>query len=563
MSVHSGWEEGVALRRHILALLVALAAAAFLIWPGQQSALGNPLTQVTQITTGGSRTCALLDGGVKCWGNNSGGGLGDGTRTFRTTPTDVVGLQEGVVSVATAGSHTCALLDTGRVKCWGANLIAELGDGTITTRTSPVDVCQVYDEALEQCDTPLSSVTAIAAGTFHNCALTEEATVFCWGRNTHGQLGAVSDGKCSFGGGPFPLALEGPNPELCSTTALEVAGLTDVVAVDAGGNHTCAVTIEGRVKCWGANLNRELGTPTTEICLEVGVVPVDCSTAPVDVCLAYDEAAAQCDELLAATAVATGGSHTCAVTAAGGAMCWGANFNGALGDGTGLGDVFPPSSPPVDVVGLTQGIAQIAVGTWTSCAVTAEALLFCWGGNEQGQLGDGTGGRSGDRSLVPVSVCEDAVCDAPLANVVAVSVGFHTCALLEEASVRCWGSNTWGQLGDGTICCGLSYNRPAPVDVVALEAKPTPTPTLTPTPTVTLTPTTTPAPTMTPEVLLGDVNCDGTLTSVDAVLVLQFVARLLQTLPCPENGDIDEDGALTALDAALILQHSAGLLASA
>ena len=535
----------MALRRHILALLVALAAAAFLILPSPQATLGNPLTQVTQITTGGSRTCALLDGGVKCWGNNAGGGLGDDTRTFRTTPTDVVGLQEGVVSVAAAASHTCALLDTGRVKCWGANLIAELGDGTITNRTSPVDVCQVYDEALEQCDTPLSSVTAIAAGTFHNCALTEDATVYCWGRNTHGQLGAVSDDKCSFGDGPFPATSEGLNPELCSTTPLEVAGLTDVVAVDAGGNHTCALTVEGRVKCWGVNLNRQLGTPTTEICLELGVVPIDCSTMPVDVCLTYDEAAAQCDEFLAATAVAASGSHSCAVTAAGGAMCWGANFRGALGDGNELGDVFPPSSPPVDVVGLTQGVVQIAVKSSTSCAVTIEALVMCWGGNQEGQLGDGTGGRSGDRSLVPVSVCEDAVCDTPLANVVAVSTGSHTCALLEGGAVKCWGSNTWGQLGDGTICFGISYNRPAPVAVVALDAKPTP------------------APTMTPEVLLGNVNCDGTLTSVDAVLVLQVVARLLRTLPCPENGDIDEDGALTALDAALILQHSAGLLTSA
>ena len=475
-----------------------------------------------------------------CWGFGAFGQLGDGNPQNRPAPVDVVGLEGDVVSVASGQYHTCALTEAGGAKCWGSNTLGQLGttdvmcfypDGSsIACSAEPLDVVGLED-----------GVAAISPGNFHTCVLTEAGGVKCWGDNSVGQLG---DGT--------------------TTSRLEpadVLGLTSgVMAVEAGFDHTCALTLLGAVKCWGDNRVSELGAESTETCTSVFGDAHACSTTPLDV------------ETLdgGITALSALGSFTCALTETGGVTCWGNNAHGQLGDGTFANIRRTPSDVCADEqceAPLT-GASTVAAGGSHTCALMNSGDLKCWGFGAFGQVGDGDLDIN-DRTT-PVDVCqvydtESQQCAESLSGAIAVAAGQrYTCAVTEAGGVKCWGANGTGVLGIGVF--GGDVN-PLPLDVVGLDPKPPPTETATITPTATPTPsptaTPTPSPTPTPEVLLGDVNCDGTLTSVDALLILQRVARLLQTLPCLEDGDIDEDGAITALDAVLILQHSAGLLTSA
>jgi len=188
---------------------------------------------VKAISSGGNFSCALRAGGVKCWGSNYTGQLGDGTTTNRTTPVDVAGLSSGVTRISAGEQHACALTSAGAVSCWGLNDAGQLGNGTTDASLVPVDVVGLG-----------SGVTAISAGKDFTCAVTSGGGAKCWGSNTSAQLGDGTDG----------------NNRL---TPVDVLGLgSGVTAIAAGGYHSCAIAA-GVAKCWGLNTEGELGNGTT------------------------------------------------------------------------------------------------------------------------------------------------------------------------------------------------------------------------------------------------------------------------------------------------------------
>jgi alpha-tubulin suppressor-like RCC1 family protein len=367
-------------------LRAAVALVAAVTWALPATPVAADTTPTADVIAASDHTCVVTTGGgVKCWGDNSKGGLGDGTTTASGIPVDVAGLASGVTAIASGDRYSCALTSSGGVRCWGYNQFGQLGDGTTTDRATPVDVTGLP-----------SGVSAIDTRGEHTCALMTAGGVKCWGANGNGQLG---DGTTDSSGVP-----------------VDVAGLTSgVSAIAVGGEHTCAITSGGGLKCWGWNARGQVGIGTTTD-----------SKTPVDVPGLAG----------AVSAVAAGGRHTCALMAAGGVSCWGYNEFGQLGDGT-----TTDSAMPVAVAGLPSSIRAITTGGNFSCALKTDGGVTCWGLNAAGQLGDGT---YTDRPA-PVVVA------GLTSGVSAIAAGFyHICGITKDGGVTCWGGNETGQLGIGT-----------------------------------------------------------------------------------------------------------------
>jgi alpha-tubulin suppressor-like RCC1 family protein len=293
----------------------------------------------------------------------------------------VSGLSTGVAQVAATDSSTCALVNGG-VKCWGSNRNGELGDGTTTDHPLPANVSGLT-----------AGVADIAAGAMYACALGTGGSVRCWGSDA-----------------------------TLNTTPRAIAGLASGVArIATGAQHGCAILATGAVKCWGRNERGQLGngqTTTTN-------TPVDVSGLPG-----------------AATAIAAGTLHSCALLANGRLKCWGANDTGQLGNGT-----TTSSKTPVDVIGIGR-VVGVTAFVDTTCALTASGAVWCWG-----QV---SGGRRGVPWQVPT-----------LANAVTgiAASNTHGCFMVAGGGVRCFGNNAAGQLGDGTHV----IERRTPETVVAAD----------------------------------------------------------------------------------------------
>ncbi len=295
--------------------------------------VNNLDSTVKQVFAGGYHSCAILgDQTVKCWGRNHRGQLGDGTGVDSLVPVTVTNLT-GAIELTTGENHSCALTNLGGVYCWGRGFYGQLGNGGYNSSPSIVPVTGLT-----------SGVKSIVAGAAHTCALTLAGGVQCWGYNAYGQIG------------------NGANTD--TSIPVEVSGLTSgVIAIAAGGFHTCALLSTGSMKCWGDNYNGQHGNGNFTD-----------SNVPTDVTTVTDSI----------SAIITGGAHTCIINTSGALKCFGYGVHGQLGDGTNTN-----SSSAVSVLNLPLAATYATAGLFHTCAYLTDNSVYCWGLGAHGQLGNG------------------------------------------------------------------------------------------------------------------------------------------------------------------------------
>lgn len=350
-----------------------------------------PSLSFSALSAGYDHTCGLTTGGsLYCWGENNDGQLGNGGATRSPYPTAVAGGltaasvgtglwrscaltgagaawcwgDSGLTNVITlgtgalvpvlvpgapvfatmvvGGTHACGLTSGGQAFCWGSNSWGQLGDPT----TSGSNVPRAVAGGL--------SFTALSAGSAHTCGLAANSVAYCWGYNALGGLGTGTT--------------------VASAVPVPVQGGLHFVALASGYNHTCGVTADGALYCWGANGHGQLGAASAQICPgQADAVATDaCSLTPLRVA-----------GVPAVRGVGAGWAHTCALTTAGAAFCWGENTYAQLGNGT-----RTDSPTPVPVVGGLV-FASLSSAYYHSCGLTTGGVAYCWGLGPHGELGDG------------------------------------------------------------------------------------------------------------------------------------------------------------------------------
>jgi WD40 repeat protein len=326
-------------------------------------ALTPPSSQVAELAAGWYHTCALMtDSTVRCWGNNYGGMIGDGTSGNTVAmPTPVTGLS-GAIHVAADYTDSCAQMSDHSLKCWGSNNYGQLGDGTTSQQATPVSV--LGGRLVEQ----------IALGEYHSCVLLPDGTVGWYGLSvtapatTHPNTtlstvpGLTSVRQLSVGPTTNCATLiddtvscwRGPLGDgmpISSVTPAPIAGLSSVEKIAVATNTICALMLDKTVRCWGDNGYGAVGDGTTVYQGTPTVVPA----------------------LSAVADLVAGEYHFCALLTSGAAQCWGRNAHGELGDGT-----KTDRPTPVNVVGLT-GVKQLSLGVTHSCALLQTGAVMCWG----------------------------------------------------------------------------------------------------------------------------------------------------------------------------------------
>jgi len=368
------------------------------------------------IAAGRQHSAALKeDGTVWTWGENGFGQLGDDTHDDRYAPVQVLGpggtgFLAGVKAISSVSSHTTALKEDGTVWAWGYNYYGWLGDGTTSSRSTPVQVLGPGGAGF------LTGVKAVAAGYQHTVAVKNDGIVWAWGRNEDGQLGdnTTTDRLT-------PVQVLGPGG----------AGfLTGVKAVTAGWYFTAALKEDGTVWAWGYNFKGVLGDDTTTDRL-----------TPVQV-LGPEGAGF----LTGVKAVDAGSHHMVALKEDGTVWAWGSNTDGSLGNGSAASWWTPVQVLDLDGDGYLTGVKAVTAGSYCTMALKEDGTVLAWGNNDNGRLGDGTDGFS----TIPVQVLGPGGAGF-LTEVMAVSAGYsHSMALKNDGTVWAWGKNEDGRLGDDT-----------------------------------------------------------------------------------------------------------------
>lgn len=327
------------------------------------------------VATGKYHSCGLTTAGaVRCWGENTNGEVGDGTLSARTSPVQVI--DSGVAQIAVGESFSCAVFSSGKLQCWGSNAEGRLGDNnTSSRRLRPYDIIA-------------SGVLQVSLGNNNACARLDNGSIQCWGYN--GPTGKV-----------------GNNSTLQQNSPIEILDASfGISAISVSATHACALRSTGALYCWGDNSNGQYGNSSS-----AGF------PTPTDTGLSFNQ-------------ISVGYSYTCGITSTT-LKCWGLNSSKQLGDGT-----VSPSSAPVTIDSGT-AYAQVATGQVHTCGVTTAGTLKCWGSNGNYQLGSLAGTSPG----VMVS-----------SGVSSVATGdYTTCFRLSTSDVKCLGANASAALGDGNL----------------------------------------------------------------------------------------------------------------
>jgi alpha-tubulin suppressor-like RCC1 family protein len=346
------------------------------------------------------------------------------------------------IAVSGDGGHACVLLADGTIRCWGNNIWGALGNGTAVDwaleRPVPVPVPVVG----------ISTATAVDTGSGHTCALLADRTVRCWGSNRFGQVGHPS----------IPGTQDPPQPH---PAPVQVPGIATANAVAAGGSLTCALLADRTVSCWGGSGHSYPGGGDHRAYPVEGITDVTAITAgDIHACGLLADHRVQCwnymnygpirDEMGAqlplpvpaiddAVAITAGLRHTCALLGDHTIRCWGRNDQGQLGNPTNA-DTETPVTIPVAVTGISDAIAIAAAGEHT-CAQLADHTLRCWGANGAGQLGNGTLSSEYTANIAPT----------PVTGIIDAAAFAPTCAIGSDHTVKCWGANRYGQLGSTAV----------------------------------------------------------------------------------------------------------------
>ncbi|MCH2546956.1 MAG: hypothetical protein MK052_05050 [Alphaproteobacteria bacterium] len=369
------------------------------------TAAPEPPPPSIEVTVAVSRdhSCVITsDGEVYCWGNNSNGQVGDGSTSDRPTPR-LVTMPAGVTFTAlfVNSERSCALGDDGKAYCWGENLDGQLGDGTTVRKTVPTALSMPAGV----------SFTQMALGFRHTCALGNNGTTYCWGYNLDGRLG---DG--TYASKSVPTAVSMPS------------GVAFTKLVTSEIAHICGIGDNGKLYCWGPNGSGQLGDGTST----TRNVPT-ATNGPAGVSIID---------------VAMSDSHTCAAGANGVAYCWGNGSGGELGDNTDNSH----NNPATVVMPAGVSFANVYIDKDESCARSTTGLMYCWGENRDGQVGDGTliERQRPTASIMPSGITFES----------AVITRFNQCAVGSDGNGYCWGLNENGEVGDDTL---TRRKQPTPV----------------------------------------------------------------------------------------------------
>lgn len=428
-------------------------------------------TNSTMVSSGRYFTCAVVNYRAYCWGHDVRGQLGNGlydggdinakSSIDSQVPVKVyqetgVLAGENVIKVFAAGYHACALTQSGKMFCWGYNGFGQLGDGTTNDSSVPVQVGGLLAS---------KNITDISGTAYGSCAIAD-GKIYCWGEDS---MGTVGNGSTTTRVTTPTLVQTGSGGLPSNYTATKLA--------NAGGDSytNCAIA-DGKAYCWGNNKSGQIGDGTITTytsdywsgTCKIGsnnnklkpTLVTNSAIAGKTVTSISTDGALNCDDPLGKQASTATGGHTCAI-ANNSVYCWGENGLGQLGDGTNAIKTSPVAVNTGNSSAIKgKSMNDVRAGTNHTCA-SGGGAVYCWGQGKYGQLGNSTWNTY---STYPVAVTKDSTA-LDGTNVQSLGGGVNRgCAVIDTGRTFCWGVNTDGQLGDGTM-----NNRNLPTESLFLR----------------------------------------------------------------------------------------------